>query len=48
MTFEANGKIWRTDAATLTLMREYRTTGNTEMLALIFETGKAFGRITAA
>jgi hypothetical protein len=47
-TFEANGKTWKTDEATLALMREYREAGNAEMLGMVFEIGKAFGRIVEA
>ncbi|WP_441227994.1 hypothetical protein AB7813_08285 [Tardiphaga sp. 20_F10_N6_6] len=48
MTFQANGKTWKTDADTLALMNEYRAAGNTEMVAAVFEIGKSFGRIVAA
>jgi len=48
MTFEANGKTYITDAETITLMREYRSAGNAEMLASVFEIGLTFGRIKLA
>lgn len=47
-TFEANGKTWATDSKTLELMREYREAGNKEMVATVFELGKAFGKIVPA
>ena len=43
--FEANGKIWVTDDATIVLIRQYRAEGNEEMVGAVFELGKAFGRI---
>jgi len=47
-TFEANGKIWNTDTETLALLREFCDAGNTEMLGLVFEMGREFGRIVSA
>lgn len=47
MTFEANGKGWKTDEQTLGLMREYRAAKNARMVAVVFELGLAFGRIEA-
>lgn len=47
-TFEANGKTYKTDRATIELMREYREAGNSEMLAAVFEIGISFARIMEA
>ncbi len=47
MTFEANGKGWKTDSETLRLMREYRDAGNTYMTSVVFSLGVSFGRIEA-
>lgn len=47
-TFQANGKTWKTDAETLALMAQYRDSGNAEMLGMVFEIGKKFGRIVEA
>jgi|GEM_PF-7006351 hypothetical protein len=44
-TFEANGKAWKTDEDTLNIMREYRNSGNSYMVAAVFEIGVACGRI---
>lgn len=44
-TFEANGKIWTTDADTLKLLRDFRAAGNEEMVGMVFELGRKFGRI---
>jgi hypothetical protein len=47
MTFEANGKGWKTDTETLKLMREYRAAGNAYMVSVVFSLGVNFGRIAA-
>lgn len=44
-TFEANGKTYNTDKATIELMREYREAGNIEMVASVFFMRLSFGRI---
>jgi hypothetical protein len=45
VTFEANGKGWKTDKFTLDLMREFREAGNARMVSVVFEMGLACGRI---
>lgn len=47
MTFEANGKGWKTDLETLNLLRQYRDTENLYMTAVVFSLGREFGRIEA-
>ncbi|WP_167389848.1 hypothetical protein [Burkholderia ubonensis] len=47
VTFEANGKTYKTDEETLALMRDYRAAGNAEMVGAVFELGLHFGRIVA-
>ncbi|NII54371.1 hypothetical protein [Luteibacter sp. SG786] len=48
MAFEANGKTWNTDEDTLALLRQFRTSGNEEMVGAVFELGRSFGRIVEA
>lgn len=48
VTFEANGKVWMTDEETHKLMCQYRTEGNQQMLAYVFQIGQGFGRIIEA
>lgn len=43
-SFEANGKHYKTDHATILLMKAYKDS-NPEMLAATFELGLHFGRI---
>lgn len=47
-TFEANGQAWKTDAETLKLMREFKASGNTYMVSVVFHIGLDGGRIVKA
>jgi hypothetical protein len=47
-TFEADGKVWRTDAETLALMTQYRRDGSEEMVGMVFTLGQKFRRIVEA
>lgn len=38
-TFEANGKTYKTDLATLTLLREFRETNNVECGSVVLSLG---------
>lgn len=48
ITFKVDGKVWRTDAETLKLLREYRDAGDTFMLSITFSHGRECGRIVEA
>lgn len=45
MTFEVNGKTYKTDAATLEQLRQYRD--NAEMFGIVMTLGSKAGRIVA-